>query len=87
VIVNLFANSMFQNRKLQAETALHSDLELLQEQGHQGVSTSQNESPHAPVAVAPKEGHAAWFIERERPSHKFSKVQKKWPHLPAFLFT
>jgi pyruvate/2-oxoacid:ferredoxin oxidoreductase alpha subunit len=30
------------------------------------MSTSKKKLPHAPVAVAPKEGHAAWVIERER---------------------
>jgi hypothetical protein len=66
VIANLIANIPCQSRKRQAERALRRDLELLREQGHQGVSTSQKKLPHAPVAVAPKEGHAAWVIERER---------------------
>jgi hypothetical protein len=29
------------------------------------VGTSQKKLPRAPVAAAPKEGHAAWVIERE----------------------
>jgi hypothetical protein len=39
-------------------------LELFREQGHQGAGISQKELPHAPVAAAPKEAHAAWVIER-----------------------
>jgi|AntAceMinimDraft_1070359.scaffolds.fasta_scaffold151715_2 hypothetical protein len=65
VIANLVANVPCRNRKRQAERALHRDLKLLRKQGHQVVSPSQNELPHAPVAVAPKEGHAALVIERE----------------------
>jgi hypothetical protein len=77
VIANLFANVLCQNRKRQAERALHRKLELLREQGHQGVSTSQKKLPHAPVVVAPKEGHAAWIIERERLSAPGDETEAK----------
>ena len=77
VIANLVANVPCQSRKRQAESAPQRDLELLQEQGHQGVSTSQKKLPHAPVAVAPKEGHAAWVIERGRLSAPGDETKAK----------
>jgi hypothetical protein len=77
VIANLVANLTCQNRKRQSERALHRDLELLREQGHQGVSTSQKKLPHAPVAVAPKESHAAWVIERGRLSALGDETEAK----------
>jgi hypothetical protein len=63
VIANLVANVPCQNLKRQAERALHRNLELLRERGLQEMSSSQKKLPHAPVAVAPNEGHAAWVIE------------------------
>jgi hypothetical protein len=42
-------------------------LEILREQGQQGGGgTSEKKLPNAPVTAAPKEGHAAWVIERGR---------------------
>ena len=77
VIANLFANVPCQNCKRQTKRALHRDLELLREQWHQGVSTSQKKLPHAPVAVAPKEGNAAWVIERGRLSAPGDETEAK----------
>ena len=66
MIANLFANVPLQNLKRQAERALHRDLELLREQGHQGVSTPQKKLPYAFVVVSREEGHVARVIVRKR---------------------
>jgi hypothetical protein len=77
VTAKLVANVPCQIRKRQAETALHRKFELLREQGHQGVRTSQKKLPHAPVAVAPKEVHAARVIEQERLSAPGDETEAK----------
>jgi hypothetical protein len=41
------------------------------------LSTSQKKLPDTPVAVAPKEGHAAWVIERERLSAPGDETEAK----------
>jgi hypothetical protein len=52
-------------------------LEILREQGHQGASTSPKKLPHTPVAVALKEGHAAWVIVRESLSAPGNETEAK----------
>jgi hypothetical protein len=65
VIAKLFADVPCQNRKRKAESALHRNLEVLREQGHQGGGHF------------PKEGHAAWVIERERLSAPGDETEAK----------